>query len=126
MVSRRKVKQLKYGVAFFVLLVNISVFCIWIPARLQTSEKFIAINQVWDRIEKVIFLMIDAGLNAYFLYLVKARLISHGLDKYKPLFNFNSIIVAVSIAMDVLLISMMNLKNSFRYPQPPKSQVFPV
>jgi hypothetical protein len=101
MVSRRKARMLKWGTAIFVGLINISVFCIWIPARLQTSERFIAINLVWDRIEKVIFLLVDGGLNAYFLYLVKSRLISQGLNKYKILFNVNSAIVVVSLTMDV-------------------------
>ena len=93
--------MIKWGVAILVGLINISVYCIWIPARLQTSKRFMDINTVWDRIEKVLFLLIDAGLNAYFLYLVKSRLISQGLDKYKPLFNFNSVIVFVSLSMDV-------------------------
>lgn len=119
MVNPHQATRLKWTTAFFIFLINISVFCIWIPARLQISPRFIAINQVWDRIEKVLFLLVDAGLNAYFLYLVKARLISQGLDKYTPLFNFNSGIVVVSVSMDILLICMMNLHNSFRYAQLP-------
>jgi hypothetical protein len=101
MVNKRKATLMKIGIAILVGLINISVYCIWIPARLQTSQRFIEINKVWDRIEKVLFLLIDAGLNAYFLWLVKSRLISQGLDKYKPLFNFNSVIVFISLAMDV-------------------------
>jgi len=115
MVDKRKATLLSWGIATVVLIINISVFCIWIPARLQISEQIMTINKIWDRIEKIIFLLLDAGLNAYFLYLVKSRLISQGLDKYKPLFNFNSVIIIVSLAMDVLLIAMMDLKNSFRY-----------
>jgi hypothetical protein len=99
--NRHKARQMKIYLAIFVGLINISVFCIWIPARLQISERFIAINEIWDRIEKVLFLLADAGLNAYFLYLVRSRLISKGLDKYKLLFKFNSAIVFVSLAMDV-------------------------
>jgi hypothetical protein len=51
--------------------------------------------------EKVIFLCVDAALNAYFLYLVKSRLIAFGLDKYRTLFKFNLGIVLVSLGMDV-------------------------
>lgn len=62
-------------------LVNISVFVIWIPARLQASESFIRINRIWDPIEKVIYLLIDGCLNAYFLYLVHSNLVSAGMTK---------------------------------------------
>ena len=99
--NQHKARRMKIWLAIFVGLINISVYCIWIPARLQISERFIAINNIWDRIEKVLFLLVDAGLNAYFLYLVRSRLISKGLDKYKLLFKFNSAIVFVWLAMDV-------------------------
>lgn len=29
------------GVALFILCINISVFCIWIPARLQISQRYV-------------------------------------------------------------------------------------
>lgn len=82
-------------------LVNISVFCVWIPARLQISETYVHVNEIWDRIEKGIFLVIDAGLNLYFIYLIRTRLIAYGLNKYYPLFKFNMFMVAVSIGLDV-------------------------
>jgi hypothetical protein len=93
--------RLRWGVAVFISLINVSVFCIWIPARLQISQRFIDINQVWDRIEKVLFAIVDLGLNVYFLYIVKSQLIACGLDKYKQLFNFNVGMVVISITMDV-------------------------
>jgi hypothetical protein len=101
MSHKKNATRLKWVVAFFIGLINISVCCIWIPARLQTSQRWIAINAIWDRIEKTIFLFIDGGLNAFFLYLVKSRLISQGFDQYRVLFNFNSCIVVVSLSMDV-------------------------
>lgn len=82
-------------------LVNISVFCIWIPARLQISQNWIHINNIWDRIEKVIFCLIDAGLNLYFIYLVRSKLIANGLTKYHRLFRFNLFMIACSVALDV-------------------------
>ena len=101
MVDKRKARNLKRTLFILVGLINISVYCIWIPARLEVSETFIHVNDVWDRLEKVLYLFIDGALNGYFLYLVRAKLISRGLTKYKPLFNFNAVIVCVSLSMDV-------------------------
>ena len=94
-------RRLRWSVAVFISLINVTVFCIWIPARLEISQRYIDINQVWDRIEKVLFAIVDLGLNLYFLYIVKSQLIACGLDKYKLLFNFNIGMVVISIAMDV-------------------------
>jgi hypothetical protein len=94
---------MKWWLFVAVALINVSVFCIWIPARLEVSGTWIRINNIWDRLEKVIYLFIDLVLNGYFLYLVRSRLITKGLDKYKRLFNFNAIIVFVSLSMDVCI-----------------------
>lgn len=101
MVDQHIAKRLKIGVAVAVGVINVSVFCIWIPARLQVSPRFVAINDIWDRIEKVVLVLLDVGLNGYFLYLTKSQLISHGLSKYKRLFNFNVALIVISISMDV-------------------------
>jgi hypothetical protein len=131
--DKQKVSKIKWSVAALVGLVNISVFCIWIPSSLQISPRYRQINAIWDRIEKVIFLLVDGGLNLFFLYLVKSRLISQGLEQYRLLFNFNACMVVVSLTMDVsqlvylpihsiflltcpfqvLIIGMMDLKNNF-------------
>jgi hypothetical protein len=74
---------------------------------MEVSQTFVHVNNIWDRIEKVIYLIIDGALNGLFLYLVRAKLISGGLTKYKPLFNFNAFIVCVSLSMDV---SFQNLR----------------
>ncbi|KAJ0146385.1 hypothetical protein CTA2_918 [Colletotrichum tanaceti] len=92
--------RLKWGVFVVLLAVNVSVFCIWIPARLQISKTYIHINEIWDRIEKGIFLLVDAGLNLTFIYLVKSRLIASGLTKYKALFQFNLAMIAISMSLD--------------------------
>jgi hypothetical protein len=76
---------------------------IWIPARLQINDTWMNINKVWDRIEKVIFLLVDAGLNLYFIHLVRSRLIANGLTKYTRLFRYNLGMIAVSMTMDVSL-----------------------
>lgn len=58
---------------------------------------------VWDRMEKIFILLIDAVLNWYFIRTVKARLVAAGLTKYDKLVQFNVRIVMVSLAMDVSL-----------------------
>lgn len=63
---------------------------------------FVSINTYWDRASKVIILIVDAGLNYYFLRIVKQRLVKyHGLNKYAPLVSFNARLMVVSISMDV-------------------------
>ncbi|KAM6508341.1 hypothetical protein FALCPG4_018214 [Fusarium falciforme] len=81
-------------------LINISVFVIWIPAQLQISSTWINVNHIYDRIEKGLFLIIDAALHSYFMYLIRVKLIFNGLDKYKPLLHFNFAIFTVSMSLD--------------------------
>lgn len=95
--------RLKWAVFAVLLVINISVFCIWLPARLQINSTYIHINEIWDRIEKGVFLIVDAGLNLTFIYLVKSRLIASGLTKYTTLFRFNLAMIAVSMSLDVSL-----------------------
>jgi hypothetical protein len=99
--------------ATFVTAINISVFNIWIPARLQISERYHLINEYWDRAEKCLYLLVDALLNWYFLKTVKANLISNGLTKYNKLVQFNQRIVMLSLLMDVMIIGAMSIPNSF-------------
>lgn len=105
--------RLKIGVAVLITAVNISVYCIWIPARLQISERYVHINVIWDRCEKVIYLLVDAALNWYFIRIVQKRLVKQGLVKYDRLVRFNMWIISFSLAMDLLIIGMMSLSNSF-------------
>jgi hypothetical protein len=44
--DRRKATKLKIGVAILVKAINISVYDIWIPARLQISPEYERINQI--------------------------------------------------------------------------------
>ncbi|ETS81416.1 hypothetical protein PFICI_06418 [Pestalotiopsis fici W106-1] len=109
--------RLKVGVAILITAVNVSVYLIWIPARLQISERYIWINDRWDRCEKVIYLLVDAALNIYFITIVSKNLVHNGLDKYKRLARFNLFIIGFSLSMDVLIIGMMSLQNTFVYMQ---------
>lgn len=71
------------------------------------------VNEIWDRIEKVIYLIIDAMLNWYFLKTVKSNLVKNGLEKYNKLLRFNQRIIVVSLLMDVMIIAAMSIPNSF-------------
>lgn len=101
------------AVAAIITAINISVYCIWIPARLQISDTYVHLNEWWDRAEKIIYLLIDAALNIYFMRTVQYNLVQPGLHKYKNLVRFNMFIICFSLAMDVMIIAMMSLKNTF-------------
>jgi hypothetical protein len=108
---------LRWGAFIIILIINISVFVIWIPAQLQISDSWININAIWDRIEKCIFLVIDASLNLLFVYLVRTRLIANGLTKYWVLFRANLAMIALSISLDIVLVGLMSLPNHIVYLQ---------
>jgi hypothetical protein len=57
--------------------------------------------------------VVDAALNAYFMYIVQRELIAIGLDKYAQLVKFNLLIIGFSLGMDILIIVMMSYSNSF-------------
>ncbi|KID85853.1 hypothetical protein MGU_06962 [Metarhizium guizhouense ARSEF 977] len=104
---RRTIFKLKWGTAFAITCINIAVFCIWIPAHTvpPVSQVYVDINRVWDRISKILILLVDAGLNYYFLRTVKRRLImQHALTKYTPLVSFNAKLMVLSVCMDVVYI----------------------
>ncbi|KID66393.1 hypothetical protein MAN_04674, partial [Metarhizium hybridum] len=104
---RSTIFKLKWGTAFAITCINIAVFCIWIPAHTvpPASQVYVDINRVWDRISKILILLVDAGLNYYFLRTVKRRLIlQHALTKYTPLVSFNAKLMVLSVCMDVVYI----------------------
>ena len=107
--DQKKMRTIRWGVFGILSVVNISVYCIWIPARLQISDEYVNINKIWDRLEKVIFLLVDTSLSLYFVMLIRRNLIDNGLTKYMPLYRFNLFMVGCSIALDVSLPSKMIL-----------------
>ncbi|KAM0267345.1 hypothetical protein ACHAQH_010113, partial [Verticillium albo-atrum] len=115
--DKKHVWRLKYGIALLITTINVSVYCIWVPARLQISDTYIHVNEIWDRCEKVIYLIVDAALNFYFIRIVQQNLVQLGLRKYTSLVRFNMFIIVFSLSMDVLIITMMSLKNTFVYMQ---------
>ncbi|KAH8652175.1 hypothetical protein BX600DRAFT_472077, partial [Xylariales sp. PMI_506] len=115
--SHDKARKLRLVVFLIMVCINISVFCIWIPARMQITETWIHINSIWDRIEKCIYAVIDASLNFFFIWLVRTRLVALGLTKYQALYRFNLIMMILSVCLDVLLIGLMSLSNDSIYLQ---------
>jgi hypothetical protein len=60
-------------------------------------------------------LFLDAFLNYYFIRVVDANLLKHGLKKYNRLVQFSKRIIIVSLLMDVLIIAAMSVPNGFVY-----------
>ncbi|EOD45720.1 hypothetical protein UCRNP2_7558 [Neofusicoccum parvum UCRNP2] len=115
--DKRFVRNMKWTVVVYVGIINVSVFCIWLPAQLQRSETYVRVNHVWDRVTKALFLLVDAALNWYFLYMVHRDLIANGLHKYTKLFWTNATMAIISVFMDVAIILSMFFKNPFVYVQ---------
>ena len=111
--NKRFAWRLKVGTAVIITAINITVYNIWVPARLQISERYIYINEWWDRIEKVFYLIIDSLLNIYFITIVQRNLVQNGLEKYRRLVLWNKFLIGFSLSMDVLIICMMSLSNTF-------------
>ncbi|KAK7932051.1 hypothetical protein PG985_002763 [Apiospora marii] len=110
----KTVIYIRWGCVAAISSVNIAVFVIFIPAHLKhpPTEAFIEANKYWDKISKFLICFMDAGLNWYFLRIVKQRLVKYyGLKKYAPLVAFNAKLMILSVGMDVLLIGLMFLPN---------------
>ncbi|KAH0292379.1 hypothetical protein M436DRAFT_61018 [Aureobasidium namibiae CBS 147.97] len=106
--------KLKIATAVIISCINIAVFCIFIPSHMMppVNQTFVHINRYWDRLSKVLIMLVDAFLNWYFVFTVRARLVKyHGLRKYKPLVSYYTRLGLVSVAMDLMLIGLMSLRN---------------
>ncbi|KAK8112608.1 hypothetical protein PG984_013134 [Apiospora sp. TS-2023a] len=67
--------------------------------RHRTITAYAIINRIWDPLEKIMFLIIDLGLNITFIRLVKNRLIANGLTKYDKLLSGNLALVVINISL---------------------------
>ncbi|KAK6841222.1 hypothetical protein PG987_002082 [Apiospora arundinis] len=123
--SPRTVTWVKWCTVAFVGFINISVFVIWIPSHVQpppSDQNFLGwmveINKVYDRITKVLILILDAGLNGWFVHVVKQRLVKqHRLVKYQPLIRFTNQMMLIAVMMDVCLVVLLSLPNEMVYIQ---------
>ncbi|KFY30663.1 hypothetical protein V493_01763 [Pseudogymnoascus sp. VKM F-4281 (FW-2241)] len=116
----RLLARIKWGTAIVISIIQIIVFCIWIPTHSNhpPSPTFGKINKYWDPTSKSLICLIDAALNYYFIRSVKERLVKyHGLANYAPLATFNTRLLVVSVSMDVMLIGLMFLPNGMVYTQ---------
>lgn len=114
MVEPRKARNLKWGLFLAVGTINIAVAVIWISAQMPGVTPFqVILNIMFEKAEKAFFLVVDLGLNLYFLYLVRFRLISDGLSKYWRLLHFNAAIVLLSTSMDCLLLGFLSLPDPY-------------
>ncbi|KAK6854965.1 hypothetical protein PG995_008497 [Apiospora arundinis] len=112
--SPQVVSYIRWGTVAIISSINIAVFIVFIPAHLEhpPTEAFVEVNKYWDKISKFLICFMDAGLNWYFLRIVKQRLVKYyGLKKYAPLVAFNAKLMVLSVGMDVLLIGLMFLPN---------------
>ncbi|CAH7675369.1 expressed protein [Phakopsora pachyrhizi] len=104
--SPRHIQMLKWGIAVWASLISISVFCVWLPARLG-SARMAEINQIWDRIEKCLYLITDGGLNFLFIRAIKKSLVLNGLTKYERLTKFNIRIIFLSLSLELEMSNLM-------------------
>ncbi|KAG5952181.1 hypothetical protein E4U53_001452 [Claviceps sorghi] len=118
MVNKRKAQWLKWSLFILIGCVNIGVCAIW-PAAYEpdATDAVKHRNDIFEKVEKTFFLVVDLGLNLIFLYLVRFRLISHGLNKYWLLFKFNCALVVLSTGMDTALLGMLSLPAPYLYVQ---------
>ncbi|RYP72036.1 hypothetical protein DL769_004523 [Monosporascus sp. CRB-8-3] len=118
MTNKRTAKKLKWSLVIAISCINIAVCYIWTTAHMPSATPYqIMLNQMFEKAEKSFFLVVDLGLNLYFLYLVRFRLIADGLSKYWRLFKFNAGIVVVSTSMDILLLGFLSLPDPYLYVQ---------
>ncbi|RYP13323.1 hypothetical protein DL765_006913 [Monosporascus sp. GIB2] len=116
--NKRFARKLKWGLVISIGCINIAVCYIWTTAQMPSATAYqIMLNHMFEKAEKSFFLVVDLGLNLYFLYLVRFRLIADGLSKYWRLFNFNAGIVVVSTSMDILLLGFLSLPDPYLYVQ---------
>ena len=77
-----------------------AVFTIWLQA-VKGIGIYERINTIWDPVQVIIVLLMDAALNIYFVIAVKRVLLSFGLAKYKLLIKANVLIILFNMATDV-------------------------
>ncbi|KAJ1323587.1 hypothetical protein MN608_10831 [Microdochium nivale] len=112
-----EVRRIRLGVFAIASAINLTGYPIWIPARLQINPYWVHINFWWDRSEKVLYALVDMALNAYFMYIVRTKLIQMGLIKYKKLLYANIAMACVSVGMDILVLGSMSLPSTIIYAQ---------
>lgn len=106
-VRRPRPAILRLAIAGIVLAVNITMFSVWLPLKLDHPvevDDHPPILLFWlPRVEKIMYLLIDVAINCFFLYHVKTNLMGVGFRKYCHLVSYNLKIIGLSVFCDVLL-----------------------
>lgn len=98
-------RRLKWGVFLGTAVLTTSVVVVWTPGVMGVSAGWERAKEVWDRGEKVCFLVGDVGLNAVFVWVVRQELVRrHGLGRYKGLWRVNVGMVAATVVLDVAVV----------------------
>ncbi|PBK63554.1 hypothetical protein ARMSODRAFT_867882, partial [Armillaria solidipes] len=108
--------------SFEISKLTVSFRIAYTQARGGTSLKklsiFVSTRELFCPERLIVYVsVLDLALNILFIRMVKGRLVDHGLKKYDRVMRFNQRIIIVSIGMDVLLMGVTTLKNSFVYTQ---------
>jgi len=99
--DKSRAYRLKLAVFVIISVLTSSVIIIWTPAQMEISESWMNANDIWDRGEKVCFLVFDVAINLYFVNRVRTTLIENGLTKYQTLYWFNISMITFAILLDV-------------------------
>ena len=98
------------AVFFALLLVNVGTLTIWVPERAVlpnlSQSQHQAIWAWWPRVEKLVYLLVDLGMNIRFIQLVRRQLLAIGMVKYQSLIGFNYQCIAVSLSCDAILLAL--------------------
>ncbi|OAV88587.1 hypothetical protein PTTG_28985 [Puccinia triticina 1-1 BBBD Race 1] len=105
------IRWLRWGVFIWATLINLSA----IPVRIQISAAYTKFETFWEPCEKTLCLLTDAFLNVTFIFSVRRTLISNGLTKYNELVKFNVLVIGLSIALDLGIVSSMFMHGSLPY-----------
>lgn len=99
-------RRLKWGVFLGTAVLTVSVVVVWTPGTMEISPAWERANEVWDRGEKVCFMVGDVGLNAVFVWVVRQELVRrHGLGRYKDLWRVNVAMVAATVVLDAAVVA---------------------
>ncbi|KAJ1547659.1 hypothetical protein HK405_005253 [Cladochytrium tenue] len=100
-----------------IAVINVSVLIIWPSAQLGTWDAAVTINNVWDKLEKFLFMGIDVVLNALFVTAFRRYGSGHGgglgvaVPQYQRRFEriaaFGEALAALGLLCDVLIIVLI-------------------
>lgn len=112
--DQRIARRIKLVLVVLVGAVNIFTASTWIRAQMpDATPRQVQFMKHVERAEKGFFLVLDLGLSLTFLYLVRFRLISLGLDKYWRLFYVSIAAICLSTSMDAVLVGMVSLSSPY-------------